>query len=160
VGILHVGVGFDAHGFDESRPLILGGVRIEGARGLSGHSDGDVVCHAIADALLGAAGLGDLGENFPSNDTWKDASSLDILRRVVGMLDDSRVKIVNVDATVVTEVPRLTSHRSHMIKAVSEALGGTSQVSLKATTTDGLGFTGRGEGIAAFAVALVEEASQ
>lgn len=157
---MRIGIGFDAHGFDESRPLILGGVRIEGARGLSGHSDGDVVCHAIADALLGAAGFGDLGENFPSTDAWKDASSLEILRRVGSMLDDSRISIVNVDATVVAEAPRLAPHRSRMIAAISESLGGIPKVSLKATTTDGLGFTGRDEGIAAFAIALVDEVNK
>jgi 2-C-methyl-D-erythritol 2,4-cyclodiphosphate synthase len=156
---VRVGFGFDAHAFDDTRPLFLGGVEIPGSPGLSGHSDGDVLSHAIADALLGAAGLGDLGENFPGDDRWKGASGLDILRSVAEKLEAAGWRVGNADATVVAERPRLASHREGMQAAVSEAVGGA-DVSVKLTSTDGLGFAGRGEGIAAFAVALVESLSQ
>lgn len=156
---MRVGFGFDAHAFDDTRPLFLGGVEIPGSPGLSGHSDGDVLSHAIADALLGAAGLGDMGENFPGDDRWKGASGLDILRSVAEKLEAAGWRVGNADATVVAERPRLAPHREGMQAAVSEAVGGA-DVSVKLTSTDGLGFAGRGEGIAAFAVALVESLSQ
>jgi 2-C-methyl-D-erythritol 2,4-cyclodiphosphate synthase len=156
---VRVGFGFDAHAFDDTRPLFLGGVEIPGSPGLSGHSDGDVLSHAIADALLGAAGLGDMGENFPGDDRWKGASGLDILRSVAEKLEAAGWRVGNADATVVAERPRLAPHREGMQAAVSEAVGGA-DVSVKLTSTDGLGFAGRGEGIAAFAVALVESLSQ
>jgi 2-C-methyl-D-erythritol 2,4-cyclodiphosphate synthase len=158
---MRVGFGFDAHRFDESRKLILGGVAIPGGAGLAGHSDADVLTHAIADALMGAAGLGDLGTGFPSDDRWKDASSLDMLREVVAMLVSARSEIVNVDATVVAESPRLVDHRNAMTATLAGALGISERdVSVKATTTDGMGFTGRGEGMAAFAVALIAPPSK
>jgi 2-C-methyl-D-erythritol 2,4-cyclodiphosphate synthase len=155
---MRAGIGFDAHAFDPSRPLVLGGVTIPDAPGLSGHSDADVVSHAIADALLGAANLGDLGAHFPGTDEWKDASSTTILARVANMLEDRRYRIASIDATVLLETPKLGSHAVAMCKAVAEALGIEAElVSVKATTTDGLGTVGRGEGAACMAIALVDE---
>ena len=158
---MRVGFGFDAHPFDDSRRLVLGGVEIVGSPGLSGHSDADVLSHAIADALLGAGGLGDLGEHFPSDDRWKDASSLEILRSVAAMLEGDGTRVVNVDATVVAQRPPLAPYRQRVIAAVSDALAvDAHDLSIKVTSTDGLGFTGRGEGIAAYAVVLVAPATQ
>ena len=154
---MRVGFGFDAHSFDEGRPLLLGGIEIPGSPGLAGHSDADVLSHAVADALLGAAGLGDLGDRFPHEERWKDASSLEILSEVSALLRDRGTAVVNVDATVVAEQPRLGPHREQMIEKIAHALGiERGFVSVKATTTDEMGFTGRREGMAAFAVALVE----
>jgi 2-C-methyl-D-erythritol 2,4-cyclodiphosphate synthase len=153
---MRVGIGFDAHAFDDARSLVLGGVRIPGAPGLSGHSDGDVLSHAIADALLGAVGLEDLGARFPADDRWRNASSLEILEVVAADVGATRYSIANVDATVIAERPRLASHRKAMSTALSNVLGiPAADVSIKATTTDGLGFSGRAEGMAALAVALV-----
>ena len=154
---MRVGFGFDAHSFDEGRPLLLGGIEIPGSPGLAGHSDADVLSHAVADALLGAAGFGDLGDRFPHEERWKDASSLEILSEVSALLRDRGAAVVNVDATVIAEQPRLGPHRKQMAEAVAHALGiERGLVSVKATTTDEMGFTGRREGMAAFAVALVE----
>ena len=154
---MRVGLGFDAHAFTTDRPLVLGGVTVPGSPGLAGHSDADVVSHALADALLGAAGLGDLGERFPTTARWRDASSLEILARTAAMLSEAGQDVVNVDVTVIAQSPRLGPHREEMAASVARALGvETSVVSVKATTTDALGFTGRGEGIAALAVALVD----
>lgn len=155
---MRTGVGFDAHRFDERRPLVLGGVAIEGAPGLAGHSDGDALTHAVIDALLGAAALGDIGTHFPSDDErWRDARSLDLLADVAALLRARGRVIGNVDATVIAERPRLAGHIERMRSALATAMGTDPvRVSVKATTTDGLGFTGRGEGIAALAVALVE----
>ena len=154
--MIRTGLGFDAHSFDEDRPLVLAGVRIPDAPGLAGHSDADVVSHAIADALLGAAALGDLGERFPNDDRWRDAASLDILRATHGLLSADGWSVVNLDATVAAERPRLTHHRSGMIAALCDALSlEPPQVSVKFTTTDGLGFVGRAEGIAALAVVTI-----
>jgi 2-C-methyl-D-erythritol 2,4-cyclodiphosphate synthase len=151
-----VGLGFDVHSVDKARPLILGGVEIPGAPGLAGHSDADVVTHAIADALLGAAGLGDLGEHFPATGRWKDAASIEILSETGRMIRAAGWKVVDVDATIVAEMPRLSPFRDEMRRRLASALdAAVDDVSIKATTTDGLGFTGRGEGIAAYAVALV-----
>ncbi|HVM36445.1 MAG TPA: 2-C-methyl-D-erythritol 2,4-cyclodiphosphate synthase [Actinomycetota bacterium] len=155
---MRVGHGFDVHAFDEERRLVLGGITIPDTPGLAGHSDADVVSHAAADALLGAASLGDLGTHFPPNDRWRDASSLELLREVAARLSKAGFRIVNVDVTVIAERPRLAAHLGAMAGAVAGALGVQgSALSIKATTTDGLGFTGRGEGIAAAAVALIEE---
>jgi 2-C-methyl-D-erythritol 2,4-cyclodiphosphate synthase len=153
-----VGIGYDVHRLVAGRALVLGGVHIESDRGLLGHSDADVVCHAIADALLGALGLGDLGEHFPPDDPrWKDASSLDLLRRVRALLDQRQARIANVDVAIVAEAPRVAPHRAAMVSALAHALGVDGRhVSVKATTNEGLGAVGRGEGIAAWAVALVE----
>ena len=155
--MIRVGTGFDVHAFDDSRPLVLGGVTIPDHPGLAGHSDADVVAHAVGDALLGAAALGDLGQMFPSNGKWKGASSIDLLREVDRALTARGWTVVNVDATVVAETPRLASHTIEMAGRLAAALGvGPERVSVKATTTDGLGFVGRREGIAALAAALIE----
>ncbi|MGH2754528.1 MAG: 2-C-methyl-D-erythritol 2,4-cyclodiphosphate synthase [Actinomycetota bacterium] len=154
-----VGHGFDVHAFDATRPLVLGGVTIPDHPGLAGHSDADVLTHAVGDALLGAAGLGDLGAWFPGTEEWKDVSSLRILSDVVASVRAEGWSVVNVDATVVAERPRLTPFRDPMIEHLSRTLGvDRGMVSVKATSSDGLGFTGRGEGIAAFAVAMVTSA--
>ncbi len=149
---MRVGIGYDSHRFGGDGPLLLGGVEVEHAAGLEGHSDADVLTHAIIDALLGAAGLGDLGTHFPpSEDEWRDADSLDLLRTVVGMLSGP---VGNVDATVICEAPRLGPHRAEMERNLADVLG--APVSVKATTNERMGFLGRGEGIAAIAVALVQ----
>ena len=148
---MRVGIGYDSHRFADDRKLVLGGVRIEHERGLAGHSDADVVTHAVIDALLGAAGLGDLGTHFPpDDDAWRDADSLDLLRTVLGMLSGP---VANVDVSVICEEPKLAPHREQMQANLAEVLGAA--VSVKATTNEGMGFVGRGEGIAAVAVALV-----
>jgi 2-C-methyl-D-erythritol 2,4-cyclodiphosphate synthase len=148
----HVGIGYDAHRFAEGARLVLGGVGIDHERGLEGHSDADVVTHAVIDAVLGAAGMGDLGTHFPpSDERWRDADSLDLLRTVLGEL---RGRVVNVDATVVCESPRLAEHRAEMERLLGETL--SAPASVKATTNEGMGAIGRGEGIACFAVAMVE----
>jgi len=150
---MRAGIGFDAHAFDDSRPLVLGGVTIPG-RGLAGHSDADVVCHAIADALLGAANLGDLGSHFPNTDKWKDASSIEILRVVAAMIESS---VMSIDTTVLLEAPKLAPYAAEMRSCIADALGvDAAIVSVKATTTDGLGTVGRGEGAACMAVALID----
>jgi 2-C-methyl-D-erythritol 2,4-cyclodiphosphate synthase len=147
-----VGIGYDSHRFDDGRPLVLGGVEVEHERGLAGHSDADVLTHAVIDALLGAAGLGDLGAHFPDDDErWRDADSVDLLRTVVGMISG---RIVNVDATLVCEEPRLAPHRAEMERILAEAT--SARVSVKATTNEGMGWIGRGEGIACIAVASVD----
>jgi 2-C-methyl-D-erythritol 4-phosphate cytidylyltransferase/2-C-methyl-D-erythritol 2,4-cyclodiphosphate synthase len=152
-----VGLGVDVHRFGGSGPIWLGGVRIAHDRGLIGHSDGDVLCHAMADALLGASGLGDLGELFPSSDDrWRGASSLDLLRQVGKLLGTEGVEILGLDGTVIAEAPRLGPHRSDMVAAMARVLGlEAALVSVKLKSSDGLGLTGRGEGIAALAVARV-----
>ncbi len=157
----HSGIGFDAHAFEPGRDrlLVIGGVTIPDHPGLAGHSDADVLSHAVADALLGAANLGDLGSRFPDDDTWKDASSLAILEETAAQVEDAGYRIVHVDVSVVAQAPRLAPHRDAMRANVAQALGLSERaVSVKATTTDGLGFTGRGEGIAALAVATIERA--
>ncbi len=147
-----VGIGYDSHRFEAGRPLILGGVRIEHERGLTGHSDADVLTHAVIDALLGASGGGDIGTLFPDDDeTWRDADSIDLLRTVVGTIGG---RIVNVDATLVCEAPRLAPHRAEMERILAEAT--SARVSVKATTNEGMGWIGRGEGIACIAVASVD----
>lgn len=153
------GIGFDAHRFDPGRELVLGGVRIPHDRGLAGHSDGDAVLHAIADALLGAAVLGDLGQLFPPGDpAWKDADSRDLLGRVAEAVGDAGFRVTHVDVTVLAEEPRIAPHVEGMRRATADALGvDPGRVSVKATTTEGMGFLGRGEGIAALATATVVE---
>jgi 2-C-methyl-D-erythritol 2,4-cyclodiphosphate synthase len=147
-----VGIGYDSHRFAEDRPLVLGGVEIADEPGLAGHSDADVLAHAVIDALLGAAGLGDIGTLFPDDDErWRDANSVDLLRTVVGMVGG---EIVNVDATLVCERPRLAPHRAEMERVLSEAV--SARVSVKATTNEGMGWVGRGEGIACMAVASID----
>ena len=156
--MIRVGMGFDAHRFsdDPARPLVLGGVAFAGERGLAGHSDADVVAHAVADALLGAAHLGDIGRHFPDDDPrWAGADSMDLLARVADMVADVG-RVVNVDCTVVLEAPRLAPHRGEMERRLSEVVG--TEVSVKAKRAEGMGAIGRGEGVACWAVALVEGA--
>ena len=157
-GELRVGIGVDAHAFADGVPLVLGGVAIEHPRGLAGHSDGDVVAHALIDALLGAADLGDIGAFFPSDDeAYRDASSLDLLWKAYREVRDAGWKLANADCVLIGEEPRIASLREEMGERLAGALGVDSgRVSVRATTTDGLGFTGRGEGLAAQAVALLE----
>jgi len=152
-----VGLGFDVHAFsdDPDRRLVLGGVAVPAERGLAGHSDADVVAHAVADALLGAAGLGDLGEHFPDSDpVWKDADSLRLLERVVAHVRAAGWEPANVDCTVVLDAPKLAAHRRQMEERLEQASG--VPVSVKPKRTEGLGAVGRGEGVACWAVALVE----
>jgi 2-C-methyl-D-erythritol 2,4-cyclodiphosphate synthase len=150
---MSVGIGYDSHRFAEGRRLILGGVEIEHPRGLTGHSDADVLTHAVIDALLGAAGMGDIGGLFPDDDErWKDADSIDLLRTVVGTVSG---RIVNIDATLVCEEPRIGPHRAEIERILAEAT--SARVSVKATTNEGMGWIGRGEGIACMAVASVED---
>ena len=153
-----IGQGVDVHAFTEGDHVMLCGVRVPHARGLSAHSDGDVGLHALCDALLGAAALGDIGRYFPpTDDKWADADSRDLLAAVVQLLRDEGWRPVNVDITIVCEAPRVGPHVEAMKKAVAPVLGlDTGAVSVKATTTERLGFCGRGEGIAALAVALVQ----
>ena len=153
-----VGIGVDAHALERGVPLILGGVRFEFDRGLAGHSDGDVLAHALIDAVLGAAGLGDIGSLFPSgDDRFRGARSLDLLREAWGQCEEAGWKLVNADCVLLGEQPRIAAHREEMRARLSEAVGG-GEVNVRATTTDHLGFTGRGEGLAAQAVALLERA--
>jgi len=154
---LRIGHGFDVHPFsdDASRPLVLGGVVFDGARGLAGHSDSDVVAHAVIDALLGAAGLGDIGHLFPDSDpAWAGADSVELLRESAGRVRAAGWMPVNVDCTVVLEAPKLAPHRDELQARLSAAAG--CAVSVKAKRAEQLGALGRGEGIACFAVALVE----
>jgi 2-C-methyl-D-erythritol 2,4-cyclodiphosphate synthase len=149
---LRVGIGYDSHRLAEGESLVIGGVEIEHDRGLAGHSDGDVLAHAVIDALLGSCGLGDLGGLFPSEEEqWRDADSLELLRIVIGELPGSPV---SVDATVICEQPRLSPHRQAMESVLGRVL--SAPVSVKATTNDAMGAIGRGEGIACVAVALVD----
>ena len=151
------GMGFDVHAFSGEGPLMLGGVEVPHSRGLAGHSDADVVLHAITDALLGAAGLGDIGEHFPPSDPrWKGAASSIFLKHAVELLRSNGAQIDHIDCTVIAEAPKIGPHRAAMRVRIAEIAGlGVDQVSVKATTTEGLGFTGRREGIAAQAVASI-----
>ena len=157
---MRVGVGVDAHALVEGVPLVLGGVEVDSPRGLAGHSDGDVIAHALIDAVLGAAGLGDIGSLFPSDSAeWEGASSLDLLRRAYGQVREAGFELANADCVLVGEEPRIAPLREAMQARLSEALGvETGLVAVRATTSDGLGFTGRGEGLAAVAVALLTPA--
>ncbi len=156
---VRIGQGIDIHRFsdDPHRPLVLGGVVIEGARGLGGHSDADAVCHALADAVLGAVGLGDLGRHFPDTDpVWEGANSVDLLREVVRMAGEQGFAPVNGDCTVVADTPRLAPHTAAMATQLSAVFGGP--VSVKATRAEGIGALGRAEGIACLAIVLLEQA--
>ena len=154
---LRVGIGYDAHRLVTGRPLIMGGVQIAFEKGLEGHSDADVVVHAVCDALLGAAGLGDIGRYFPdSDDRYKDVSSLLLLEKVRKMLGDSGFCVVNVDVTVVAQAPKISSYTHEMSCNIASRTGLTPDaVNIKGTTTEGMGFAGSGEGIAAYAVAMI-----
>jgi 2-C-methyl-D-erythritol 2,4-cyclodiphosphate synthase len=151
-----VGIGVDAHALVEGVPLVLGGVAIDYPRGLAGHSDGDVLAHALIDAVLGAAGLGDIGSLFPSDEErFRGVSSLDLLRQAYERVREAGWRLVNADCMLVGEEPRIASYREAMRRRLTETVG-EGEVNVRATTTDGLGFTGRGEGLAAHAVALLE----
>jgi 2-C-methyl-D-erythritol 2,4-cyclodiphosphate synthase len=156
---MRIGQGFDVHPLVALRKLVIGGVEISYPKGLEGHSDADVLLHAICDALLGAAGLGDIGRHFPDTDAkYSEIDSRMLLRDVAAKLAANKWRVVNVDATIVAQAPRMAPHFARMTGNIAADLGiSDAVVSLKATTTEGLGFTGRGEGIAAMAVALIEE---
>jgi 2-C-methyl-D-erythritol 2,4-cyclodiphosphate synthase len=161
VSELRVGLGVDAHALEDGVPLVLGGVHIESARGLAGHSDGDVIAHALIDAILGAAGLGDIGSLFPAGDErWAGASSLDLLRRAAADVHAAGWEVASADCVLIGEEPRIAPLRGQMRARLAEALGvERDRVNVRATTTDRLGFAGRGEGLAAQAVALVSRSS-
>jgi 2-C-methyl-D-erythritol 2,4-cyclodiphosphate synthase len=149
-----VGIGVDAHAFADGVPLVLGGVPFDSPRGLAGHSDGDVITHALIDAVLGAAGLGDIGSLFPSDgSTPEGISSLDLLRDALEQVRDAGYAVVNADCILIGEEPRISARRAELEETLAELVG--APVTVRATTTDKLGFTGRGEGLAAEAVALV-----
>jgi len=154
---MRVGVGVDAHELVEGVPLVLGGVELESARGLAGHSDGDVIAHALIDAVLGAAALGEIGSLFPPGDAqWKGASSLDLLARAYAQVREAGHELANADCVLVGEEPRIAPVRGEMQSRLTGAMGvEPGLVAVRATTTDRLGFTGRGEGLAAVAVALL-----
>jgi 2-C-methyl-D-erythritol 2,4-cyclodiphosphate synthase len=155
---VRIGIGVDAHALVEGVPLVLGGVEIEAPKGLAGHSDGDVISHALIDAVLGAAGLGDIGSLFPSDDAqWEGASSLDLLGRAYAQVHALGLTLANADCVLVGESPRIAPVRAAMHERLAEAMGvAPGVVTVRATTTDRLGFTGRGEGLAAIAVALLD----
>ena len=156
---MRVGMGYDVHRLTEGRDLILGGVKIDWEKGLLGHSDADVLIHAVMDALLGAAALGDIGKHFPDNDEqYKDISSIILLEHVGKLLKDNNYTIGNIDATIICQKPKLAPFREQMVKNVADALNiNVNQVCIKATTEEGLGFTGEGLGISSQAIVLLEE---
>jgi 2-C-methyl-D-erythritol 2,4-cyclodiphosphate synthase len=155
---LRIGQGFDVHPLVPGRRLVIGGVEIAHDKGLLGHSDADVLLHAICDALLGAAALGDIGRHFPDTDArYKGIDSRELLRQVAALLADRGRRVVNVDATIIAQAPRMAPHIPRMVAHIAADLAiGAEQVNVKATTTEGLGFSGRGEGIAAQAICLIE----
>ncbi len=157
---LRVGIGVDAHALADGVPLVLGGVAFDHPRGLAGHSDGDVIAHALVDALLGAAGLGDIGSLFPSGDArWEGADSLELLREAYAQVASAGWRLVNADCVLIGEEPRIADRRDEMRTRLAGVLGvEPERVNVRATTTDRLGFTGRGEGLGAQAVALLERA--
>ena len=158
---MRVGIGYDSHRFGGGGPLLLGGVEIGHDAGLEGHSDADVLTHAVIDALLGAAGMGDIGQHFPDTDErWRDADSIELLRAVSAMLDEAGVTPANVDATVACEEPKLAPFRDDMRERLAAAIGvEPGDVNVKFTTGERMGFVGRGEGIAALAIATLERAA-
>jgi 2-C-methyl-D-erythritol 2,4-cyclodiphosphate synthase len=158
---MRIGSGFDVHAFGPGDSIVLGGVRIAHTRGVVAHSDGDVVLHALCDALLGAAGLGDIGMHFPDTDpVWKGADSRRFVAAVLEMLSVRKLRLCNADITVLAQLPRLTPHRLDIRRSLAQMLGvSENQVNIKATTTEHLGFIGRNEGLAAQAVVLLEPAS-
>ena len=159
MGSLRIGFGYDSHRFDEARPLVLGGVRIPDHPGLLGHSDGDAVAHAVTDALLGAAALGDIGRHFPSSEPrWKDADSMELLARIVELIGESGLRVCNLDVTVITERPKIATSAQEMIARLAEVLAtALDAISVKGKTNDGMGWIGSGEGMAVHAVALLEK---
>lgn len=155
---MRVGLGYDSHRFADGRRLILGGIELAHERGLAGHSDADAVAHAVTDALLGAAGLGDIGRHFPSSDQqWRDADSIDLLRRAAHLAAEQNYQVVNVDVTVICETPKIGMHAAAMCARLADALViAPHAVSVKGKTNEGMGWIGRGEGLAAMAVVLVD----
>jgi 2-C-methyl-D-erythritol 2,4-cyclodiphosphate synthase len=155
---MRIGHGYDSHRFGSDRPLILGGVEIPSDVGLSGHSDADAVAHAVTDAILGAAGLGDIGGHFPDTEpAWRDADSLGLLGRAVHLLEGENYQVVNVDVTVIAERPRIGPHAAQMRERLAGVLGiAPGHVSVKGKSNEGMGWIGRSEGIAVFAVALID----
>ena len=155
---MRIGFGFDSHRFDEARSLVLGGVRIPGHPGLRGHSDGDAIAHAVTDALLGAAALGDIGRHFPSSDPqWKDADSMELLARTVELIGEADFRVCNVDVTVITERPQIAPYAAEMVARLSEVLGTAADaVSVKGKSNERMGWIGSGEGMAVHAVTLLE----
>ena len=153
------GIGYDVHRFSAGRKLILGGVEIPHERGLEGHSDADVLSHAVADALLGAIGAGDIGQHFPNSDeSIRGISSIEILKRARALLDQQKARLINIDATIIAEAPKIAPHVPAMRRQMANALGtAEGNIGIKATTNEGLGTIGRGEGIAAIAVASVAQ---
>ena len=154
---MRIGFGYDSHRFDEARPLVLGGVRIPDHPGLLGHSDGDAIAHAVADALLGAAALGDIGRHFPPSEAqWKDVDSMVMLARAVELLRESDLRVCNLDVTVITEQPKIAPNVPEMVARLSEVLGTAPEgISVKGKTNEGMGWIGSGEGMAVHAVALL-----
>ncbi|MCX6357292.1 MAG: 2-C-methyl-D-erythritol 2,4-cyclodiphosphate synthase [Candidatus Aureabacteria bacterium] len=154
---MRIGIGFDAHRFKEGRRLVIGGVEIAHARGLDGHSDADVLLHAVCDAMLGALALGDIGMHFPDSDPrYRGIAGTELLRSVTAMIRTRGFDVGNIDATIVAHEPRMAPHIGHMQEAIARVLGcGAERIGVKATTTEQMGFCGRGEGIAAMAVALI-----
>jgi len=155
---MRIGIGYDSHRLLEGRRLIIGGVEIESRRGLLGHSDGDALCHAIIDSVIGALGLGDIGRHFPDSDPeWKDASSIEMLRYIVELASASGYEVAWIDSTVIAEEPRLAPYIERMKEAISGAGIPSGNINIKAKTAEGMGFIGRGEGIAAYAVCLLKK---
>lgn len=155
---MRVGLGYDSHRFDPDTPCVLGGVTIPGHPGLRGHSDGDAICHAVIDAILGAASLGDVGSHFPpSEDTWKGADSMDLLRKAVDVLERENYQVVNVDVTVICQTPKIAPVAVAIRERLGDALKvGPGYVSVKGKTNEGMGWIGAGEGLAVHAVALID----
>jgi 2-C-methyl-D-erythritol 2,4-cyclodiphosphate synthase len=158
MGSMRIGFGYDSHRFDEARPLVLGGVRIPDHPGLLGHSDGDAIAHAVTDALLGAAALGDIGRHFPpSEPQWKDADSMELLARAVQLIRESDLRVCNLDVTIITEQPKIAPRACEMVARLSEVLGTAPEgISVKGKTNEGMGWIGAGEGLAVHAVVLLE----
>ena len=156
---MRIGMGYDVHRLVSGRPLILGGVKIPFEKGVLGHSDGDVLIHAICDALLGAAGLGDMGQHFPDTDPqYKGAASVQFLETIRDLLKEKKLAIANIDSIVILEKPKLAPHKQEMVQIMAKALSlSPDQINIKATTEEGLSFTGSGEGIAAQAIVLLSE---
>lgn len=152
-----IGMGYDAHRFQEGVPLWIGGVKIEYQSGLAGHSDGDVLIHALIDAVLGAAGMDDIGKHFPPSEEYRGYKSTKFLEIVATLLDQSGWKVINLDATIIAERPRLSIYSEKMCRIIADSLNiDISAVNIKSTTTDGMGFIGEGQGIAAMATAMIE----
>lgn len=158
MGSMRIGFGYDSHRFDEARPLVLGGVRIPDHPGLLGHSDGDAIAHAVTDALLGAAALGDIGRHFsPSESQWKGVDSMELLARAVELIRESDLRVCNLDVTVITEHPKIAPNAQEMVARLAKVLGtAVDAISVKGKTNEGMGWIGAGEGMAVHAVALLE----